>query len=135
MYRIHDGTFELYPISPCQSMVSTHVNMLPCGRSLDSFSTGCKSTFFFVQSMSNAGILCGTNKKKGGTDLGSRDAEKTGRHADTLDGHLIVAKLDTIQILNAKTVSRDQTIRREDFVHLSRCNECTSPLSDDRRDC
>lgn len=66
--------------------------------------------------------------------LGARDAQEAHAHEHTSDSHLIVTKFDAVEVLNGERIRGDQTVEREDLVHLDRGDQCTSPLSDDVRD-
>lgn len=67
---------------------------------------------------------------KGLTYLGTRDAQETNTHQHARDSDLVISKLDSIEILNRERVSGDETIERQDFVHLNSCHEGTSTLTD-----
>ena len=69
------------------------------------------------------------------THLGARDAIEANRHEHSSDRDLVVTKLDTIQVLHTETVRRDETVERQDLVHLDRCDERAPTLADDVRDC
>ena len=42
--------------------------------------------------------------------------------------------LDTIEILYAESVCRDETVKRENLVHLDGGNECAAALTNDMGD-
>jgi hypothetical protein len=66
--------------------------------------------------------------------LGTRDTQETNRHEHTSDCHLIVSKLDPVEILYAQAVRRDQTVKRENLIHLDRSDESAATLSNDMCD-
>lgn len=47
---------------------------------------------------------------------------------------MIVTKLDSVEVLNAKTVCRDETVQSQNFVHLNGCDERAAPLPNDMCD-
>lgn len=51
--------------------------------------------------------------------LGARDTQETYRHQDSCNCHLIIAELYSVKILHAETVRGDETVEREDLVHLN----------------
>jgi len=63
--------------------------------------------------------------------LGTRDTQEANAHEHTGDGDLVVAKLDTVEVLDRERVGRDETVERQDFVHLNRGDKRASTLSDD----
>jgi hypothetical protein len=44
---------------------------------------------------------------------------------------LIIAKLDAVEILDRERIGGNETVERENLVHLNSSDECTSSLSDD----
>ena len=96
---------------------------MPNGRSRDSFSTGYTA---------NKQVFPKVNK--GPTYLGARDTQEADRHEHTSNRHLVVAKLDSVEILHAETVRRDEAVERKNLVHLNRSNESAATLSDNVRD-
>jgi hypothetical protein len=99
------------------------LKILPNGRSRDSFSTGYTA---------NKQVFPKVNK--GPTYLGARDTQEADRHEHTSNRHLVVAKLDSVEILHAETVRRDEAVERKNLVHLNRSNESAATLSDNVRD-
>lgn len=94
--------------------------MFPRGRSFDNFSIGYQTT--------HKQPLISPFRR---TNLGARNAQETNRHEHPSNSNLIVAELDTVQVLYTKTVGRDETVEREDLVHLDGCYKCASALADD----
>ena len=68
------------------------------------------------------------------THLCSRDTQEAHGHQHPGDSHLVITKLDTIQVLHTQAPRRDQAVQREDLVHLDSSNERTTSLADDMRD-
>lgn len=50
--------------------------------------------------------------------LCARDAQEADRHQHPAHSHLIITKLDPIQILYAQRVCSDETVQSQDLVHL-----------------
>jgi len=94
--------------------------MFPSGRSRDNFSTGWRK-------FSN-GISAGARRPY----LGPGDTQEADGHEHPSDRDLVVAKLDSVEVLHAKTVRCDQTIQSKDLVHLDSSDEGASALPDDR---
>ena len=69
------------------------------------------------------------------TCLGMRDTQEANRHEHTCDCHLIVAKLDPIQILHNQTVYCNETVECEDLVHLDSYHESAASLPNDVHYC
>lgn len=65
----------------------------------------------------------------------SWNTEETNRHQHSSDGNLVITKLNSLQVLNTQCPCRDETIKRQNLVHLNRSNEGTSTLSNDIDDC
>lgn len=68
------------------------------------------------------------------THLGPRYTQEADGHKHACDRHLVVSKLDTIKILYAQTVCRDETVECEDLVHLDRSYKGAATLSDNMGD-
>lgn len=68
------------------------------------------------------------------TYLGARNTQETNRHQHTADGDLVITKLDTIKVLHAQTVRRNETVQGEDLVHLNSRDQGTPSLPDDMSD-
>lgn len=64
--------------------------------------------------------------------LGSRDAQEAYGHEHSSDRDLVIAKLDSIEILYTETVRCNQTVQSEDLVHLDGGNKGASSLPDNR---
>lgn len=62
--------------------------------------------------------------------LGSGDAKETNRHEHSCDSDLVVAKLDTVEVLDRERVCSDQTVESENLVHLDGRHKRASSLSD-----
>ena len=97
--------------------------MLPSGRSLESFSTG------YVPASEPTLQLKMTKP-----NLGTRNAQEADRHEHPVNCHLIVAKLDAIQVLYTQTVGRNEAVQREDLVHLDGGHEGAATLTNDMCD-
>lgn len=69
-------------------------------------------------------------ERKKSTDPRSRDAHEAHAHQDSRDRHLVVTKLDPLEVLHREGPRRDETVEREDFVHLNRRDERAPSLSD-----
>ena len=67
--------------------------------------------------------------------LGSGNAQEADAHEHTSDGDLVVAKLDTIEVLDRQRIGGDKTVEGENLVHLDGGDKSTSSLSDDVGDC
>ena len=65
------------------------------------------------------------------THLSAGDTEEADGHQHAADSHLVITKLDTIEVLHAQAVCSDQAIQRQDLVHLNSSNESATSLSDD----
>lgn len=63
--------------------------------------------------------------------LCARDAQETDRHQHPADSHLIITKLDAVKILHTQAVCSDETVQRQDLVHLDRRDQRTATLPDD----
>jgi hypothetical protein len=94
------------------------LKILPNGRSRDNFSTGYTA---------NKQVFPKVNK--GPTHLGARDTQAD-RHEHTSNCHLVVTKLDSVKILHAETVHRDEAVERKNLVHLNGSNKSAATLSD-----
>ena len=68
------------------------------------------------------------------TYLCARDTEETDRHKHTVNGHLVVAELDAVQVLYTQTIRRDETIESKDLVHLDGRDQGAAALANDVRD-
>ena len=99
--------------------------MLPSGRSFESFSTGWK-----IHISTRIGKL-----QRNETYLCTRDTQEADRHQHASDRHLVVAILDTIEVLDTQTVRSDQAVEGENLVHLNSGDEGATALSDDIGDC
>jgi len=67
--------------------------------------------------------------------LGPRDTQEADGHEHPSDRDLVVAKFDSVEILHAKTVRRNQTVQSKDLVHLDSSDEGASPLPNNRSNC
>ena len=65
------------------------------------------------------------------TYLSPRDTQETHRHKHPSNRNLIIAELDPVEILHAKTVRRNETVQRENLVHLNCRDQRCAALSDD----
>ena len=98
--------------------------MLPSGRSFESFSTGWK-----IHISTRIGKLQWNE-----TYICTRDTQEANRHEHTSDGNLVVPKLDAVKVLYTETVCCDKTVQCQDLVHLNRCDERATALTDNMRD-
>lgn len=89
-----------------------------------------------TQSISNYDPPRACARKYGeGTHLRPRDTQETNAHEHARDRDLIIPILDPVQVLHAERISRDETVQRQDLVHLDRRDERAAALADDVRDC
>ena len=99
------------------------LNILLRGRSLESFSTGYIN---LVRGMSGEHAT--------DTYFGAGNTQETYGHQHSSNRHLVVAELDSVQVLHAQTPRCDQAIKGKDFVHLDGRYERTTSLSDNMSD-
>ena len=83
---------------------------MPNGRSRDNF-TGYTA---------NKQVYPKVNK--GLTYLGMRDTQEADRHEHTSNRHLVVTKLDSVEILHAETVRRDEAVEHKNLVRTTAGN-------------
>ena len=95
--------------------------MFPSGRSRDSFSTGWSEIV-------NNGCL----GVRSHSHLSPGDTQEADGHEHPSDRDLVITELDSIQVLHAETVRRNQAVQSEDLVHLYGGNEGAPSLPNDR---
>lgn len=61
------------------------------------------------------------------------NAKETDTHEHASYCDLIIAELDTIQVLDAQAICGDEAVQRENLVHLNGCNQGAPALANDIR--